>query len=142
MCQFVKKKRKVLCLVEHMSTKKWPTLFFQPCTIPPTINNFYNVQLPPPPPYYSNPCPCYYSRLESKNKEQVRVTHIKLLQTSWIYLWQNFQRQSDVQVSVQVKSQGLTLASIFMQFRSSNYLMFFLRKNFTKSLNCVWHRQR
>ena len=49
MCQFVKKKKKVLCLVEHMSTKKWPTLFFQPCTVPPTINNFYNVQLPPPP---------------------------------------------------------------------------------------------
>ena len=42
MCQFVKKKKKVLCLVEHMSTKKWPTLFFQPCTVPPTINNFYN----------------------------------------------------------------------------------------------------
>ena len=54
MCPFVeKKKKKALCLVEHIKTKKPPTLFFQlPSTTPiiPTpsvINNHYNVYLPP-----------------------------------------------------------------------------------------------
>ena len=70
MCQFVKKKKKVLCLVEHMSTKKWPTLFFQPCTIPPTINNSYNVQLPPPPspPIIPTPAIIQDSRVRTRNK--------------------------------------------------------------------------
>ena len=45
MCRFVEKKKKALCLVEHISTKKRHTLFVQP-------------------PYYSNPS--YYSELKSK----------------------------------------------------------------------------
>ena len=55
MCPFVeKKKKKALCLVEHISTKKSPTLFFQPRPPPPApyysnapiINNYCNVQSP------------------------------------------------------------------------------------------------
>ena len=61
MCPFVEKKRKkALCLVLHLSTKKPPTLFFQPrptplffnpiqppyYSNPPIINNYYNVQPP------------------------------------------------------------------------------------------------
>ena len=52
MSPFVEKKKKPLCLVSHISTKKPPTLFFQPRTIPPIIptspiiNKYYNV-LPP-----------------------------------------------------------------------------------------------
>ena len=48
-----------------LSTKKPPTLFFQPrptspiIPTPPVINNYYNVQ----PPYYSKSS--YYSGLES-----------------------------------------------------------------------------
>ena len=76
MCPFVekKKKKKASCLVQHMSTKKPPTQFFQPRptspiipTPSPIINNYYNVQPPRPPspstPYYSNAS--YYSGLES-----------------------------------------------------------------------------
>ena len=54
MCPFVEKKnKKALCLV-YISTKKLPTLFFQPrptpniVPSPPIINNYCNVQPAPP----------------------------------------------------------------------------------------------
>ena len=64
MCLFVEKK-KVLCLVQNISTKKPHKLFFQPRPTPPIINNYYNV----PSPYYSNPS--YYSGLESKKMKKL-----------------------------------------------------------------------
>ena len=52
----MKKKKKTLCLVYHISTKKPPALFLQPLPnlpiiltyppSPPIINNHYNVQPP------------------------------------------------------------------------------------------------
>ena len=64
MCHFVEKKKKkkqALCLVQHITTKKPPTIFFQPRPTSnlPIINNYYNAQ----PPYCFNPS--YYSGIES-----------------------------------------------------------------------------
>ena len=49
-----------MCLAQHVSTKKPPTLFFQPHpTTYPIINNYYNVQ----PLYYSKPSYFWDSRV-------------------------------------------------------------------------------
>ena len=44
MCPFVEKKKKGLCLVQHISTKEPSTLLFKPRPTPPIINNYYIVQ--------------------------------------------------------------------------------------------------
>ena len=60
-CPFVEKKKKALCLVQHISTKKPPTLLFQPRPTPLLL-----IIITMSTPHYSNPSS--YSGLESTPK--------------------------------------------------------------------------